>query len=103
MACTCGGDSERRQGRGSELKTVPAFLSFNKGGNEWLFRFFILLIVIWSAWFWLAKFEIFTPNAANFWGVLIFWTLGIIPLGILAMVAKPAVMLPQDRRKASSR
>ena len=34
MACTCGGDSERRQGRGSELKTVPAFLSFNKGGNE---------------------------------------------------------------------
>ena len=71
--------------------------------QRWLFRFFILLIVIWSAWFWLAKFEIFTPNAANFWGVLIFWTLGIIPLGILAMVAKPAAMLPQDRRKASSR
>jgi hypothetical protein len=48
--------------------------------------------VIWSAYFWLAKF-FFTPNAVNFWSVLVFWTLGIIPLGILAMVGKPASTL----------
>ena len=70
--------------------------------RTWLFRFFVLLIVIWSTYFWLAKF-FFTPNAANFWSVLVFWTLGIIPLGILAMVAKPASTLPQDGRKAASR
>ena len=59
--------------------------------RRWFFRFFVLLlIVLWSAWFWLAKFNIGTPNAANFFiSVLIVWTLGIIPLGILALVAKP--------------
>jgi hypothetical protein len=53
------------------------------------YRTIIGILILWTAWFWLAKFQMFQPNAANFWAVLVLWTAGVVPLGILALVVKP--------------
>jgi hypothetical protein len=50
------------------------------------YRTIIGILILWTAWFWLAKFN-FTVGA--FWAVLILWTLGVVPLGILALIVKP--------------